>query len=322
MKRDRKNREGRSMIIQVKDLVKRYKGKNVLNHMNLEVNEGEIFGLLGPNGSGKTTFINCLLGMASYEEGQIKLFDKLMEEQANEIKRNIGIVMQDIGVYEELTVYENIDYFCSLYIFDDSKRMALVEETINLLRLQDYRKAYPKTLSGGLLRRLNIACGIVHQPKLIILDEPTLAIDVNLRYVILEVLKELNRRGSTILYTSHYMEEIEAICSQIGIINEGKIIARGSKETLLGMINVGETIKAEVLDLSEEVKQGIRKLPHVKEVRYEDVTLEVRYERGKNNLLILLDYLTKEGIHIGNVEDKMPTLNDVFLELTGNDLAR
>ena len=310
------------MIIQVKDLVKRYKGKNVLNHMNLEVNEGEIFGLLGPNGSGKTTFINCLLGMASYEEGQIKLFDKLMEEQANEIKRNIGIVMQDIGVYEELTVYENIDYFCSLYIFDDSKRMALVEETINLLRLQDYRKAYPKTLSGGLLRRLNIACGIVHQPKLIILDEPTLAIDVNLRYVILEVLKELNRRGSTILYTSHYMEEIEAICSQIGIINEGKIIARGSKETLLGMINVGETIKAEVLDLSEEVKQGIRKLPHVKEVRYEDVTLEVRYERGKNNLLILLDYLTKEGIHIGNVEDKMPTLNDVFLELTGNDLAR
>lgn len=310
------------MIIQVKDLVKRYKGKNVLNHMNLEVNEGEIFGLLGPNGSGKTTFINCLLGMASYEEGQIKLFDKLMEEQANEIKRNIGIVMQDIGVYEELTVYENIDYFCSLYILDDSKRIALVKEIINLLRLQDYKKAYPKTLSGGLLRRLNIACGIVHQPKLIILDEPTLAIDVNLRYVILEVLKELNRRGSTILYTSHYMEEIEAICSQIGIINEGKIIARGSKEALLGMINVGETIKAEVLELSEEVKQGIRKLPHVKEVRYEDVTLEVKYERGKNNLLILLDYLTKEGIHIGNIEDKMPTLNDVFLELTGNDLAR
>lgn len=310
------------MIIQVKDLVKRYKGKNVLNHMNLEVNEGEIFGLLGPNGSGKTTFINCLLGMTSYEEGQIKLFDKLMEEQANEIKRNIGIVMQDIGVYEELTVYENIDYFCSLYILDRSKRMELVEEAINLLRLQEYRKAYPKTLSGGLLRRLNIACGIVHQPKLIILDEPTLAIDVNLRYVILEGLKELNRRGSTILYTSHYMEEIEAICSQIGIINEGKIIARGSKEALLGMINVGETIKAEVLDLSEEVKQGIRKLPHVKEVRYEDVTLEVKYERGKNNLLILLDYLTKEGIHIGNIEDKMPTLNDVFLELTGSDLVR
>ena len=310
------------MIIQVKDLVKCYKGKNVLNHINLEVNEGEIFGLLGPNGSGKTTFINCLLGMTTYEEGQIKLFDKLMEEQANEIKRNIGIVMQDIGVYEELTVYENIDYFCSLYILDRSKRMELVEEAINLLRLQEYRKAYPKTLSGGLLRRLNIACGIAHQPKLIILDEPTLAIDVNLRYVILEGLKELNRRGSTILYTSHYMEEIEAICSQIGIMNEGKIIARGSKEALLGMISVGETIKAEVLELPDEVKEGIKNLPHVEEVRYEDVILEVKYRKGKNNLLMLLDYLTKQEIHIGNIEDKMPTLNDVFLELTGNELAR
>ncbi|MBE6024839.1 MAG: ABC transporter ATP-binding protein [Cellulosilyticum sp.] len=310
------------MIIQTKDLVKRYKGKIVLNHMNLEVNEGEIFGLLGPNGSGKTSFINCLLGLTTYDGGQIKLFNREMNRKDVEIKRQIGVVMQEIGVYEELTVYENIDYFCGLYVQDCNKRMELVEEAIELVKLQDYIGAYPKTLSGGLLRRLNIACGIAHQPKLIILDEPTLAIDVNMRHVILEGLKKLNQKGSTILYTSHYMEEIEMICSQIGIMSQGKVIARGSKEALLGMISAGETIKIEIVELPDEIKQGIRELPHVECISYEGNILEVKYRRGQNNLRLLLDYLDQEKIQLGNIEDKMPNLNDVFLELTGRELMR
>jgi len=310
------------MIIQAKDLVKRYKGKIVLNHMNLEVNEGEIFGLLGPNGSGKTSFINCLLGLTICDGGQIKLFNREMNRKDVEIKRQIGVVMQEIGVYEELTVYENIDYFCGLYVQDCNKRVELVEEAIELVKLQEYRGAYPKTLSGGLLRRLNIACGIAHQPKLIILDEPTLAIDVNMRHVILEGLKKLNQKGSTILYTSHYMEEIEMICSQIGIMSQGKVIARGSKEALLGMISAGETIKIEIVELPDEIKQGIRELPHVECISYEGNILEVKYRRGQNNLRLLLDYLDQEKIQLGNIEDKMPNLNDVFLELTGRELMR
>ncbi|MBP3887430.1 MAG: ABC transporter ATP-binding protein [Cellulosilyticum sp.] len=310
------------MVIEVKDLVKRYKDKVVLNHMDLEINEGEIFGLLGPNGSGKTTFINCLLDLIHYDSGQIRLFNQTMALHANEIKRNIGVIMQDIGVYGELTVYENIDYFCSLYILDAYQRKQLVEEAIDFVKLNEYRHTYPKSLSGGLLRRLNIACGIAHKPKLIILDEPTLAIDVNMRHVILEGLKKLNREGSTILYTSHYMEEIESICSRIAIINKGRIIEKGSKEALLGMIHTGETIKIEVMELPHEIREGIKALAHVDRVSYDGELLEVRYTKGKNNLLMLLDYLSKQNIHVGNIENKIPTLNDVFLELTGDKLER
>ena len=310
------------MVIEVKDLVKRYKDKVVINHMDLEINEGEIFGLLGPNGSGKTTLINCLLNLVHYDNGQIRLFNQTMALHVNEIKRNIGIIMQDIGVYSELTVYENIDYFCSLYILDAYQRKQLVEEAIDFVKLDEYRNTYPKSLSGGLLRRLNIACGIAHKPKLIILDEPTLAIDVNMRQVILEGLKRLNREGSTILYTSHYMEEIESICSQIAIINKGKIIARGTKEALLGMIHTGEMIRTEIMELPDEIREGIKELPHVDRVSYDGELLEIRYTKGKNNLLMLLDYLSKQNIHVGNIENKIPTLNDVFLELTGDKLER
>ena len=310
------------MIIEARDVVKHYKEKLVLDHMDLEIGEGEIFGLLGPNGSGKTTFIKCLLGLASYEKGNIKIFDKSMKERAYEIKKNIGIVMQDIGVYDELTVYENVDYFCSLYIKDTAKRRELVDEAIEMVDLQEQEKAYPSTLSGGMLRRLNIACGVAHKPKLIIFDEPTIAIDVNLREKIIAGIKRLNRMGSTILYTSHYMEEVEVLCNQIAIMNNGKVVARGSKEALLGMIEAGENISIEVDEMTDEILNEIKSLPHVERVRYEERKIEVQYTKGKNNLITLLDYLAKREIHIGDISDRMPNLNDVFKELTGKELAR
>lgn len=308
------------MIIEAKNIVKRYKEKLVLDHLNLEVNEGEIFGLLGPNGSGKTTFIKCLLGISGYESGSMKLFDKTMHDKAYEIKKNIGVVMQDIGVYDEFTVYENIDYFCSLYIKDKMKRKEMVYDAMELVQLGEYEKRYPNKLSGGLLRRLNIACGIAHKPKLIILDEPTIAIDVNLRNIIIEGIKKLNMEGSTILYTSHYLEEIETLCSQIAILDQGKIVARGSKEALLGMIDVGESISAEVSGLEEDTLKKIKALPHIESVSLEGNHLEVRYKKGRNNLLLLLDCLTKAGVQIGDISNRAPNLNDVFMELTGKQL--
>ena len=309
-----------AVIIEAKNIVKRYKEKLVLDHMNLEINEGEIFGLLGANGSGKTTFIKCLLGISNYENGSIKIFDKIMHDTAYEIKRNIGVVMQEVGVYDEFTVYENIDYFCSLYIKDKNLRKELVYDAIEMLQLQEYMKVYPKKLSGGLLRRLNIACGIAHKPKLIVLDEPTIAIDVNLRNSIIEGIKKLNKEGSTILYTSHYMEEVEAICTQIAILNGGKVVARGSKEALIGMIDIGESIRAEVSELPPEVLTQIKALPYIESVRIEGRWLDVKYKKGRNNLITLLECLSKAGIQIGDISNRAPNLNDVFMELTGKEL--
>lgn len=162
---------GTLMVIKVRNLVKRYNELIALDHLDLEVKEGEIFGLLGPNGSGKTTAINCILSLLKYDKGTIEVYGKAMTPDAYDIKRNIGIIMQNVAVFDELTVYENIDYFCGLYVTDKKKRRELVEEAIDFVGLRDFKKFYPKKLSGGLLRRLNIACGIAHKPKLIILDE-------------------------------------------------------------------------------------------------------------------------------------------------------
>ena len=218
------------MVIDVKNLVKRYDDLVALDHLNLQVNEGEIFGLLGPNGSGKSTAINCILSLLKYDKGQIKVYDKLMKANSYDLKKNIGVVMQNIAVFDELTVYENIDYFCGLYILDKKRRQELVEEAIEFVGLDDYKKFYPKKLSGGLLRRLNIACGIAHKPKLIILDEPTVAVDPQSRNNILEGIVKLNKAGATIVYTSHYMEEVEQICTKIAIMDKGRVIASGTSE--------------------------------------------------------------------------------------------
>ena len=191
------------MVVKVNQLVKRYGDLLALDHLSFEVEQGEIFGLLGPNGSGKTTAINCILSLLKFDKGEVTVFDKPMTPEAYDIKRDIGIVMQDVAVFDELTVFENIDYFCGLYVSDKKVRKGLVEEAIAFVGLEDFKKFYPKKLSGGLLRRLNIACGIAHKPKLIILDEPTVAVDPQSRNKILEGIVELNKQGATIIYTSH-----------------------------------------------------------------------------------------------------------------------
>ena len=229
-------------VVKIENLVKRYKELVALDHFNLEIEEGEIFGLLGPNGSGKTTTINCLLSLLSYDKGNIEVFGKKMNPDSYDLKRQIGVVMQNVAVVDELTVYENIDYFCGLYVKDKALRKQYVEEAIAFVGLDDFRKFFPKKLSGGLLRRLNIACGIAHKPKLIIMDEPTVAVDPQSRNKILEGIEELNRNGATIIYTSHYMEEVEQICSRIAIMDKGKNLAIGTKDELKQMIKKSESI--------------------------------------------------------------------------------
>ena len=247
------------MVVKVNNLVKRYDKLIALDHFNLEVHDGEIFGLLGPNGSGKTTAINCILSLLKFDKGTVELFGKPMSPDAYSIKKDIGVIMQNVAVFNELKVYENINYFCGLYIIDKVKRRKLVEEAIEFVGLADFKKFYPKKLSGGLLRRLNISCGIAHKPKLIILDEPTVAVDPQSRNNILEGILELNRQGVTVIYTSHYMEEVEQICSRIAIMDKG-------------MIKTGEIISVETFKLNPSGVDCLKDLPFVNSMAFSNLS--------------------------------------------------
>ncbi len=307
-------------VVEIENLVKRYKELVALDHFNLTIEEGEVFGLLGPNGSGKTTTINCVLSLLQFDKGSVKVFGKEMKPDSYDLKKNIGVVLQNVAVFDELTVYENVNYFCGLYIKDKETRKKYVEEAIEFVELGDFKKFYPKKLSGGLLRRLNIACGIAHKPKLIFFDEPTVAVDPQSRNKILEGIMKLNEEGATIIYTSHYMEEVEQICSRIAIMDKGKNLAIGTKEELKKMIKNTETITVEVLGLTEENVAKLKELPHAYEVKYEDNRLKLFFSGGKHNLIRTLEYFREREISFGRVFSELPTLNDVFLEITGKEL--
>ncbi|MBQ6039768.1 MAG: ABC transporter ATP-binding protein [Oscillospiraceae bacterium] len=318
------NRKGcaavKQSVVKIENLVKRYGDLIALDHFSLDIREGEIFGLLGPNGSGKTTTINCLLALLSFDKGDIEIFGKKMTPTSYEIKQEIGIIMQNVAVFDELTVYENIDYFCGLYISDREKRKQYVEEAIQFVGLDEFRKFRPKKLSGGLLRRLNIACGIAHKPKLIILDEPTVAVDPQSRNRILEGIAELNRNGATVIYTSHYMEEVEQLCTRIAIMDRGRKIAEGTTDELKRMICNTETITIEALALTDEIVKTVSELPHVYDTAYDGTKFTVFCSGGKHNLLRILGVLQEHSVSIGRVFSERPTLNDVFLEITGKAL--
>ncbi|MBQ7273839.1 MAG: ABC transporter ATP-binding protein [Clostridiales bacterium] len=307
-------------ILKVKGLVKRYKELIAIDHLDMSIREGEIFGLLGPNGSGKSTTINCILSLLEYDKGEIEIFGKPMSPKAYEIKRQIGIVPQDVAVYDALTVYENIDFFCGLYIKDKETRKKYVQEAIDFVALNDFVKFKPGKLSGGLKRRLNIACGIAHKPKLVFFDEPTVAVDPQSRNKILEGIEQLRQNGATIIYTSHYMEEVEQLCDRILIIDKGHTIAEGTVDELKGMIKKSEIITIEVAGLDDETLSMVREVKNVYSVSYENNQLKVEAGSGKHNVIDIVNLLQDKGYKMKKIFSEQPTLNDVFLELTGKQL--
>ena len=275
---------------------------------------------MGPNGSGKTTTINCILALLSYDKGSITVFGEEMSPSNYNVKNKIGVVMQDVAVFDELTVYENIDYFCGLYINDSKLRKQYVDEAIEFVGLNDYRKFRPKKLSGGLLRRLNIACGIAHKPELIILDEPTVAVDPQSRNHILQGIKKLNEQGATIIYTSHYMEEVEAICDRVGIMDFGKLIAVGTIDQLVTETVKEEFATIEINNMSLQLAEAIKRIPGVTRCERNQNVLDIQVNPAIMSTIQLLEMLISKRIDIQAINVEKPTLETVFLTLTGKKL--
>ena len=324
-------------VIAIEGLVKRYDELLALDHFDLHVDQGEIFGLLGPNGSGKTTSINCMLTLLTYDRGSIRLFGESMAPTRYDLKRRIGIVPQQVAVIDELTVRENIDYFCSLYVNDRARRRALVDEAIEFVELEEFVRFRPGKLSGGLLRRLNIACGITHKPELIFFDEPTVAVDPQSRNAILNGIQRLRAEGATVVYTSHYMEEVEQICDRVMIMDHGRALAQGTPDELKRSIRTGERIVIELEGPSgprarpgSRASDGgvlptreldrLRALPHVLDVSLAGNLLTVSCEASEHNLTDVLASLRAGNARLGRITCAPPTLNDVFLEITGREL--
>ena len=308
------------MIVEIKNLVKRYKDFIAVDNLSMGIKEGEIFGLLGPNGAGKTTAINTILGLTKKHSGEIKIFGKDMDKCESEIKRNIGIVPQNIALFNDLTAYENVEFFGRLYGLKGRALKEGVEQALEFTGLLDRKKDYPGKYSGGMQRRLNIACAIVHKPKLLIMDEPTAGIDPQSRNHILQSVRELNKLGSTIIYTSHYMEEVEELCSDITIMDHGKVIARGSKDDLKSLITVEDKIYIELSSVNFNMIDNIKKISGVKDCTVDGKSITVVSNKNSRNLSRIIDAINNCENEILNVNVAKITLEDVFLTLTGRKL--
>lgn len=307
-------------IVSIKGLTKKFKDNIAVDNISLNVEEGEIYGLLGPNGAGKSTAINIMCGLISMNRGSVNIMDIDMTKDAYNAKKNIGIVPQDIAIYDDLTAYENVKFFASLYGLRGGLLKERVNEALEFVGLSDKANQYAKTFSGGMRRRLNIACALPHRPKLVIMDEPTVGIDPQSRNHILQSVKKLNSMGSTIIYTSHYMEEVEEIASRVAIMDHGKIIAEGTKDELKSIVMDTSTVLITVDSLDRIDIKEISSIHGVLNAHIEDKTVKINSSKDVNNLDKIIHYFTSNDIIIRNIESKTPDLETVFLTLTGRKL--
>lgn len=307
------------MIVEVKNLIKRYGEKLAVDNMNLKVNSGEILGLLGPNGAGKTTLINSIIGITQIQSGQVFIFGKDISKNSLEIKKDIGVVPQNLALYDEMTAIENVTYFAKLYGLKGEELKTRVKEALEFANLWERRKDYPKKYSGGMKRRLNIACSIVQRPKLIIMDEPTVGIDPQSRNHILESVKELNKAGATIIYTSHYMEEVEALCTRVVIMDNGKLIAEGTKEKLAEFVQQEQIAEISISDPNYSIIESVKGVYGVKESTLSGTKITVVMDKS-TSISKVINAVTEKGGIITKVNMEEATLEDVFLTLTGKKL--
>jgi ABC-2 type transport system ATP-binding protein len=307
------------MIANLKDVVIRYGNYLALDHVSFDIHKGEILGLLGPNGAGKTTAIRALSGLLSIDSGNILLFGQKQHINNLDVKKHIGLVTQEVTVFDELTAEENLKFFGGLYGLKGSTLQKQVDEALEFVGLVEHKKQFPKKFSGGMSRRLNIACALVHKPEFVIMDEPTVGIDPQSRNYILESVKKLAKDGTTVLYTSHYMEEVQAISSRILIMDQGHIIAQGTFEELIKTIQYEEKINLSMELALEGLNKEFEAIQGVKNVLQNGSEYIITSTPGAGNLNRVLVVAQQRG-SVVTISANKPTLEDVFLTLTGKNL--
>jgi ABC-2 type transport system ATP-binding protein len=307
-------------IVEIKNLEKHFGDVTAVDGISLNVREGEIYGLLGPNGAGKSTTINILCGLLHKDKGDINVFGKEHKKNLQVIKKDIGIVPQEIAIYEDLKAKENVQFFASLYGLKGRALTESVEEALRFVGLEDRMKEYPKNFSGGMKRRLNIACAIAHKPKLIIMDEPTVGIDPQSRNHILNSVQTLNRKGSTVIYTTHYMEEVESIATMVGIIDHGRLIAEGTCDELQNLVSDHKTIVIETTVVEDKHIDHITNIKGVREVSQEENRLTIDCMKDSNCVGEISCYLGDQNYNIKNISMEGVNLETTFLSLTGRSL--
>ncbi|MBU3090034.1 ABC transporter ATP-binding protein [Clostridium gasigenes] len=307
-------------ILEIRELSKEFGDFKAVDGINLTVKQGEIYGLLGPNGAGKSTIINMICGLLSKSSGEIFILNKNAQKNSNDIKREIGIVPQEIAIYEDLTALENVIFFGSIYGLKGKDLKEKAMKALEFVGLLDKKKQFPSKFSGGMKRRLNIACALVHEPKLVIMDEPTVGIDPQSRNHILESIKKLNETGTTIIYTSHYMEEVEAICTKIAIIDNGKVVAEGTKEELKAQFKEFNKIILKVSNIENVDISKLKEIHGVDKVDCMGNTIEISTNTSIDNLDKILMVIMNSEVSIKSIEKTSIDLETVFLNLTGKKL--
>ena len=307
-------------VIEIDKLVKKFDDFVAIDNISLSIDEGEIYGLIGPTGAGKSTTISTICGLIRPSSGDIKIMGTSIKKHDVNIKRKIGLVPQKIAIYEDFTAKENISFFGELYGLRGRELKEAVERALEFVGLKEVKNKKAKEYSGGMLRRLNIACAIVHNPKIIIMDEPTVGIDAQSRNHILDSIKKLNEEGTTIIYTSHYMEEVESICTQIAIIDHGKVIVEGTKDELKSIVDDKKTLSLTLNSYEEINIEEIKSIKGVLSVYQDDNLVTINTSKNVNNLDKIINYFTRNEISIGDIGYREVTLETVFLTLTGRSL--
>jgi ABC-2 type transport system ATP-binding protein len=305
-------------ILQVIDLSKRYGATVALDRVSFQVSEGEMFGLLGPNGAGKTTLLSIMSCLLEATAGEVRVLDRPVRPADRELRRHIGIVPQELAVYAELTARENLVFFGELYGLRGAALRERVNEVLAAVGLADRADHRVGTFSGGMKRRLNLGAGLIHRPRLLLLDEPTVGVDPQSRNHLFEEIRRVNAAGMTVVYTSHYMEEVQALCPRIGIIDHGRLIAC---DTLPGLLRqLSGLIRFRVPRLTPALRDRLKQLPGATLTERDGQPLELACQDVKASLVQLVAALNEMNVELISLETEEPNLERVFLHLTGRAL--